>query len=271
MGAERNDRSNSVVDDDDEAGKKRGRECCKRFLKFLFSHIGLCGMVIGYSIAGGFIFQHLEETNEVMECQKAQDKYEPAENDTMNKLWDIADSYRNADDRELALTEFQKVLQNFRTIVLDLGYDGRNCSRYGETDGPSYQWSLAGSLLFSVTVITTIGENKYCMTILFVKTVESQCFCVAGYGNIAPKTMWGRLVCIAYAILGIPLMLLCLANIGDVLADVFRFVYTKVCCCGCCRRKERNKVDASDADGRKSPEAWKDQYNQAARGKTCFS
>ena len=87
---------------------------------------------------------------------------------------------------------------------------------------------------------------------------------ISGYGNIAPKTFWGRLVCIAYAVLGIPLMLLCLANIGDVMADIFRFVYSKVCCCGCCRRKESTKIaDIPPSErGQKTPEAWKNEFSK---------
>ena len=38
-------------------------------------------------------------------------------------------------------------------------------------------------------------------------------------------------------------MLLCLSNIGDAMANVFRFTYTKVCCCEC-RKKPRKQVVA---------------------------
>lgn len=45
-----------------------------------------------------------------------------------------------------------------------------------------------------------------------------------GYGHIAPKTPQGKIATIFYSIIGIPLMLLCLSNIGDIMASSFRWI-----------------------------------------------
>jgi len=177
-------------------------------------------------------------------------KYNPMENETMYKFWDLAVTYfqdGSLDDylrKDTVLDEVQKILQNFRNGSFQLyPYNGENCSSIGESGGPTYKWSLPGALLFSVTVITTIG-----------------------YGHIAPRTYWGRMVCIAYATLGIPLMLLCLANIGDVMADIFKYIYAKLCCCGCCHRKDHNgdrhHIIASTKQIIDQPEAWKENFDK---------
>ena len=73
----------------------------------------------------------------------------------------------------------------------------------------------------------------------------------AGYGHIAPRTTWGRLVTIVYALFGIPLTLLTMANLGGFMATAFRFLYKSICCglccicCTCCKRK--NKPDVKSA------------------------
>ncbi|KAJ3651694.1 hypothetical protein Zmor_017715 [Zophobas morio] len=72
------------------------------------------------------------------------------------------------------------------------------------------------------------------------------------YGHISPKTQWGKVVTIFYAILGIPLMLLCLSNIGDIMATSFRFLYWRVCCYLCTKRPKRKRSKRGSA--RMTPE-----------------
>lgn len=52
---------------------------------------------------------------------------------------------------------------------------------------------------------------------------------VSGYGSVSPRTSWGKMVTIIYALVGIPLMLLYLSATGDVLARCFRKLYGKMC------------------------------------------
>ena len=71
-------------------------------------------------------------------------------------------------------------------------------------------------------------------------------------------------------------MLLCLANIGEIMANVFRYAYVNVCCCACeCFRRRVTKPRPSRpptaADHANEAEAWKDRYNRnraAADGAT---
>ena len=78
------------------------------------------------------------------------------------------------------------------------------------------------------------------MNIAFTALVCGWAICV-GYGNIAPKTTWGRITVVVYAMIGIPIMLVCVALIGETMADVFRFVYFKLCCCGLCAQRARRR------------------------------
>ncbi|XP_047430508.1 potassium channel subfamily K member 2-like isoform X2 [Mugil cephalus] len=68
----------------------------------------------------------------------------------------------------------------------------------GNSSNQTSLWDLSSSFFFAGTVITTIG-----------------------FGNISPHTEGGRIFCILYALLGIPLFGFLLAGVGDQLGTIF--------------------------------------------------
>ncbi|KAK3506671.1 hypothetical protein QTP70_013798, partial [Hemibagrus guttatus] len=68
----------------------------------------------------------------------------------------------------------------------------------GNSSNATSLWGLSSSFFFAGTVITTIG-----------------------FGNISPHTEGGRIFCIVYALLGIPLFGFLLAGVGDQLGTIF--------------------------------------------------
>ncbi|CAG9862142.1 unnamed protein product [Phyllotreta striolata] len=206
---------------DPEIAEYESTKCCTSFLHYswktvtcLFSHVTLVSMVVSYCVLGAFTFEALEVANE----KKVKSGiYKIRENVTWH-LWNYTQGIK-AFDEENYTRGALLYLKHFENSLLDkMNKDGWD----GEEDPDKVQWTRTGSLFYSIIVITTIG-----------------------YGHIAPKTSWGKVVTIFYAILGIPLMLLCLSNIGDVMATSFRFLYWKVCCYTCQKKPKKRRTRGS--------------------------
>ncbi|GFU02965.1 hypothetical protein NPIL_451871 [Nephila pilipes] len=133
------------------ASPGRCRRCCGRFTTFLFSHVGLCALVIGYSIMGAFAFRALEAPYEEQKASQVGHLRQ----ETVRRLWEITDKlnvlYKDnwTELVEAEVRRFQKEL----IVAVKEGYDGK--------EGSGQQWSFSGAFLYSLTVITTIEDTYF--------------------------------------------------------------------------------------------------------------
>ncbi|XP_033223737.1 two pore potassium channel protein sup-9-like [Belonocnema kinseyi] len=177
----------------------------RAFIAFLFSNVGIVCLVVSYTIAGAFLFQFIEGKNSLKKASHVLN----LRNDTAFRLWELTSQLNVFSERSWK-ERVRAELQNYQKEIVSAiknGYDGVD-----SLEG-SKQWSFAGAFLYSLTVITTIG-----------------------YGNTCPRTKWGKVATIVYAIVGMPLFLLYLSNIGDILARSFKWTYARCCLCRCRRR-----------------------------------
>ncbi|XP_064612970.1 two pore potassium channel protein sup-9-like [Liolophura sinensis] len=167
-------------------------------------------MVIGYSLLGGWLFSALEVGEEIRQKSvigKIRSKH-------IDELWDATERlnvFHKSAWMRAAEDSFIAFQTEIYSAVREDGWDGTE-------SGDDIQWTFTGALLYSVTTITTIG-----------------------YGHITPKTAWGRAATIFYALIGIPLTLLCLSNIGESLGKCFKFLYGRIIC-GLCRGYKRQHL-----------------------------
>ncbi|KAL5277557.1 KCNK18.2 family protein [Megaselia abdita] len=186
---------------------KRIKEHCRNFTAFLFSNVGIIILVVFYTIGGAFMFREIE----VSQSEHTMKHFgERNVKKIAKRLW--TETVINVLNEKDFKTRINATLTDFQTTLFKshLAGVGVNITQ---------QWSFSGAFLYSLTVITTIG-----------------------YGNISPKSIWGKLVTILYAIIGMPLFLLYLSNIGDILAKSFKWIYAKVFLCRICPGVTKRRI-----------------------------
>ncbi|XP_055925608.1 TWiK family of potassium channels protein 7-like [Argiope bruennichi] len=194
--------------DEEDQRPQSQRSCGKLILRLLFSHVGLFLLVCLYAGFGAWLFSTLEFE---YENYLRKERYIRSV-DVNDSIAYLSALFYYLKDKVSQEEWDARVYQELRDLdrfivgaVKNFSYDSTM-----DMDKWDREWSFGNGLLYSVTILTTIG-----------------------YGHVTPKTQIGKVVTILYSLIGIPLTLIFLANIGDLMASFFRYAYSRLCCRWC--------------------------------------
>ncbi|XP_075902734.1 uncharacterized protein kcnk4a isoform X1 [Nelusetta ayraudi] len=122
----------------------------------------------------------------------------PNENKAYEKLLDVKHTFLG---NETCVTEldFLKLVKEVKSAV-EAGLDVTSLS-----ENVTSHWDMSSAAFFCGTIITTIG-----------------------FGNMSPRTKYGQLFCVCYALVGIPMFGILLAGVGDQMGTILRRAVSKI-------------------------------------------
>ncbi|XP_047365639.1 uncharacterized protein LOC124955363 isoform X2 [Vespa velutina] len=148
-------------------------------------------LIMIYCGLGAFVFRFTEGAFETFyKCGVKRVK-----RDFLDSLWNYSHNLREDDWKSLArrkLMEFEEQLHTAHEAGVHT-YSGQR------------SWTFLNAVVYCLTVITTIG-----------------------YGHISPSTTTGRAITIVYAIFGIPMFLILLADFGKLFTRGIKFLWAFV-------------------------------------------
>ena len=126
----------------------------------------------------------------------------------------IVGRYQHKDKWYGDVRQLLLVYQGNLSEAIKNGYDGlTNAER----------WTFPSALMFSLSVFTMIG-----------------------FGHLVPRTEYGKIATIIYAVFGIPVYVLYFMSMGRVLASTFKWFYCKIVHCTANIRKEKTPIVGPD-------------------------
>jgi len=140
-----------------------------------------------YLTLGGLIFMALEKQPKVVvnTSQELVEIFDVLKNSGISQNVSLSSGLNV---HELVQNLSSKDLGKFEEVLAGISSQ--------RTAASKAEWNIYNSIFFCMTVTTTIG-----------------------YGNLSPVTVGGRVICVIYALLGIPLTLALLAIVGKILGD----------------------------------------------------
>lgn len=188
-GSMRSRESSSTAGSEDP--REKIKDCFRKFIAFMFTQVGVGALVVCYAILGAVSFMHIEKDSPDEQLKDVREWRQKC----AERLWNITVSMNVFNETAFVqkADEVLKVFQSNITTAIHTGYSGRSAQDI---------WSFPAALMYSLSVFTMIG-----------------------YGNVFPKTVWGKLVTVAYACFGIPIYILYFCNMGKVLAKSFKWLY----------------------------------------------
>lgn len=175
--------------------KEKCKDCCRNTIAFMCTQVGVGGLIVVYALVGAVSFISIE-TNANFTNNNYIDTVASLRSRCAYQLWQEAEKHNilNETAWKISMNSIIKTYQDNMTEVIRLGYDGRT---------PKEVWSFPAALMYCLSVFSMIG-----------------------FGNMVPRTKWGKGITVIYATFGIPLYILYFMNIGKVLAKTFRWLYT---------------------------------------------
>uniref|UniRef100_A0A0N5BW18 Potassium channel subfamily K member 18 n=1 Tax=Strongyloides papillosus TaxID=174720 RepID=A0A0N5BW18_STREA len=170
----------------------------KKYGKLILFHIGLCFLSLLYIIGGAFIFFHFERPNELAIRSENVNKINEEKAKMLSHVWEMLND--DSLSKEYIEAQAMEHIDNVTRLLFeafDTHYITATHLNQGiDSSEDEYSWTITTAIFFTTTLLTTIG-----------------------YGNLVPTSFYGRLFCIVYALFGVPLILITVADIGKFLSE----------------------------------------------------